>query len=190
LNEIDVLKHAKTYMDKLANGINPLDDKPVNENDIINNVRLSRCFFYVSDILRQVIENGGSVKRSYSSSKNKADFNISFETIQKFEFFDFPVPVSKITDGINALVNTESMKKITPQNINEWLVSIDMLCLIENEENKTKLPTEAGKALGISSEHRVTYNREYDALFYDRKAQEFIIDNIEAILHHIKVKKQ
>ena len=59
MTELEKIEYAKSFIDKLANGINPLDDSPIPDNDIANNVRLSRCFFYVSDILRQVIENGG-----------------------------------------------------------------------------------------------------------------------------------
>ena len=60
MTELEKIQYAKSFMDKLANGINPLDDSPVPDEDIVNNVRISRCFFYVSDILRQVIENGGT----------------------------------------------------------------------------------------------------------------------------------
>lgn len=63
MTNLEVMKRAKTYMDKLANGINPLDDTTLSENDIVNNVRISRCLFYVSDVLRQVIENGGNVSK-------------------------------------------------------------------------------------------------------------------------------
>ena len=62
MTELEKIEYTKSFIDKLANGINPLDDNPIPENDIANNVRLSRCFFYVSDILRQVIENGGIAK--------------------------------------------------------------------------------------------------------------------------------
>lgn len=34
---------------KLANGINPIDDSAVQDENVINHVRLSRCFFYVAD---------------------------------------------------------------------------------------------------------------------------------------------
>ena len=47
MTELEKVAYAKTFVDKLANGINPIDDQPVAENDVINNVRLSRCFFYV-----------------------------------------------------------------------------------------------------------------------------------------------
>ena len=55
MTELEKIERAKLYMDKLANGINPIDDTMAPDEDIINNVRLSRCFFYVSDILRQEI---------------------------------------------------------------------------------------------------------------------------------------
>jgi hypothetical protein len=64
------------YMDKLANGINPIDDTMAPNEDIINNVRLSRYFFFVSDVLRQVIESGGTktlwLRRSRKSFRWKS----------------------------------------------------------------------------------------------------------------------
>lgn len=59
MTELEKIERAKVYMDKLANGINPVDDSVVPEEDVVNNVRLSRCFFFVADVLEQVIENGG-----------------------------------------------------------------------------------------------------------------------------------
>ena len=58
------------YIDKLANGINPLDDSSIPEDDIVNNVRISRCFFFISDILNKVIENDG---KYHKQNKNKAE---------------------------------------------------------------------------------------------------------------------
>jgi len=59
MTELEKIAYAKSFIDKLANGVNPIDDSTIPDSDMVNNVRLSRCFFYVSDILRQVIENGG-----------------------------------------------------------------------------------------------------------------------------------
>ena len=57
MTELERIAYAKSFIDKLANGINPLEDTPIPEDDIVNNVRLSRCFFYVSDLLRQVYDD-------------------------------------------------------------------------------------------------------------------------------------
>ena len=55
MEEIDKLLCAKEYIDKMANGIDPTTDMPVAENDLINNVKITRCFFYVSKILERAI---------------------------------------------------------------------------------------------------------------------------------------
>ena len=44
MTELEKIERAKMYMDKLANGINPIDDTMAPDDDLINNVRLSRCF--------------------------------------------------------------------------------------------------------------------------------------------------
>ncbi len=41
MTELETLQRAKMYVDKLANGINPLTDQPVDEGDVINHVRIS-----------------------------------------------------------------------------------------------------------------------------------------------------
>lgn len=45
MEEMEILKRAKSYIDCLANGINPLVNQPIKEDDLVNNVKLSRCFF-------------------------------------------------------------------------------------------------------------------------------------------------
>ncbi|MBP5166657.1 MAG: hypothetical protein ILP09_05290 [Oscillospiraceae bacterium] len=50
MTELETLQRAKMYLDKLANGIDPLTDRPAGENDRIHQARISRCLFYVSDI--------------------------------------------------------------------------------------------------------------------------------------------
>lgn len=67
MTEKELLIHAKNYIDKLANGINPLTGEPVADDDIVNNVRISRCLFYVSSVLKSVIDK----QQTTSSYKNK-----------------------------------------------------------------------------------------------------------------------
>ena len=78
MTELEKIERAKMYMDKLANGINPIDDTMAPDDDLINNVRLSRCFFFVSDVLRQVIENGGT-KSAVNKKLKKLPLEIPME---------------------------------------------------------------------------------------------------------------
>ena len=61
MTELETMQRAKMYMDKLAQGIDPITDRELPEDSALNNVRLARCFFYVSDVLGQVIANGGMI---------------------------------------------------------------------------------------------------------------------------------
>ena len=180
MNEADTMKRAKMYIDKLANGINPLTDENIPESDILNNVRLSRCLFYVSDILRQVIEIGGVTPQKRVRKEN---FNISFEDVQKFEFSISPIPVSEIATRINTLINTDTMKKISHKHLTNWRVAIAMLSVETRSDGKTsKRPTQSGGELGIITEIRTGTYGEYTVVLYNRNAQQFIIDNIDSVI--------
>ena len=61
MNDLEIMQRAKQYIDALANGFDPISGHPVRDEDVINQVRISRCLFYVSGILQKVIDNGGEV---------------------------------------------------------------------------------------------------------------------------------
>lgn len=51
MTELEAMQRAKMYLDKLAQGINPITNQEVPEDSTLNHIRLARCFFYVSDVL-------------------------------------------------------------------------------------------------------------------------------------------
>ena len=180
MTELEKIAYAKNFIDKLANGINPIDDTPVKEDDVINNVRLSRCFFYVSEVLNQVIENGGV---NPPAKVHRERFSLSAEAVQAFEYSAAPLPVSEIAKRISALKDDPNMRNLSAQSITGWLVSIGMLYVLRVDEKTTvKRPTEEGIRLGISTEARHGQYGDYTAVLYSEAAQHFIVDNIDAII--------
>ena len=178
MTELEKIEYAKTFIDKLANGINPLDDTPIHENDIVNNVRLSRCFFFVSDVLRQVIEATPRPKKP-----KKTNFALTSEQLANFSFSQTPIPISEIAKRLNMLIKEDHMKKITHRDLTAWLVSIGILMEMTDAEEKTKkLPTEQGAALGIFTEKRSGQRGTYTVILYNTDAQSFIVDNLDAVL--------
>ena len=99
MTELEKIAYAKSFIDKLANGVNPIDDSTIPDSDIVNNVRLSRCFFYVSDILRQVIENGGITPAPIVKEKKprKQPYALSPEQAEQFEYSDTPITATEIS---------------------------------------------------------------------------------------------
>ncbi len=182
MTELEKLEYTKSFIDKLADGINPLDDTPIPNGDLLNNVRLTRCMFYVSDILRQVIENGG-VHRKVKS--NKIPFSITEEQISKYDFEDKSISASEISKKLYTLAQNDNMVKLTYKDITLWLLNCGMLTEKIFGDNKVKkCPTEQGEKIGIFMEHRVGMRGEYDVVLYNKEAQQFILDNIEAIIEN------
>ena len=125
MTELEKIERAKMYMDKLANGINPIDGTMAPDDDLINNVRLSRCFFFVSDVLRQVIENGGT-KTAVNKKPKKIPLEIPMEKRSQFVYSEVPIPASEIAKRINALADNDTMQKLTYSGILTWLTEIGM----------------------------------------------------------------
>ncbi|MBO4423535.1 MAG: hypothetical protein J5879_08855 [Clostridia bacterium] len=181
MTELETMQRAKMYIDKMANGIDPVSDKRVPDSDCINQVRVSRCLFYVSDVLRKLIENGGSAERSYKVKKTA--FSITPEELKKYVFDTNPVTVSEITKRINALVDPEAMTKLKYSSITSFLMQSGLI--VEERYangNKAKVPTADGKSIGISREERNGMNGAYFVTVYNTEAQKFILDNICAII--------
>lgn len=182
MTELETIARAKMYIDKLANGINPLDDTAVAENDIVNNVRISRCLFFVSDTLRRVLENGGV---GVASRVKKNKFKITAEELEKFEFSDRPIPVSEITKRINDIADTENSTKLSHNTITSWLSEIGMLKeMINTAGKKSKRPTAEGAELGIFVKEVTSQNGTFNVVFYNKSAQKFIVDNIPSVIEN------
>lgn len=181
MTELEKMQRAKMYIDKLANGINPIDDMPAPDDDIINNVRLSRCLFYVSGILQQVIDNEGLVGKRSRKDQNKAPFSLNLEQRERFAYSDIPLPISKIVEQINSLVDLNIMNKLQSTAPPAWLVESGFLFIETRLGRKQKLPTPSGEQIGISTEVRRSLNGPYTAVLYGEEAQHFIIDNLDAI---------
>ncbi len=183
MTELEIMQHAKDYLDKLAKGVDPLTGREVPEDDVINNVRISRCLFYVADVLRQVIENGGIHPAKPVRAGDKADFALPFEDRSRYTFGDWPLSASQIAQRLNELVDLEAMQKLKTTSITKFLLQSGLLFEEEGPSGrKHKRPTEAGWKLGLSTAQRMGQNGEYTTVVYDRQAQQFILDNLDAII--------
>ena len=164
-------KVAIDWIKKLANGINPIDGSVVSDDDIVNNVHISRCLFYVTELLEEI------GKRKQSSTKQyEEDFNLTPEALSKINITQKST-ISVFVKEINKVI-PENMKPLPIPAIPKWLVKIGYLEVVpKGDGHMMKLPTTLGKSIGISSELKSGPNGEYTAVIYDANAQRFILDN-------------
>ena len=184
MTELEKIAYAKTFIDKLANGINPIDDSTVPDGDVVNNVRLSRCFFYVSDILRRVIDNGGITPAPAVKEKKpkKQAYFLLPEQAAQFEYSDTPITATEIFNRIIAVGPKEGVRAIPKKKLTKWLLYLGFIEEVELRGERVKRPTDSGREIGISLEERRGQYGDYYVVLYDRAAQQFILDNLDAML--------
>jgi len=179
MTELETMQRAKMYLDKLAQGIDPITNQEVPEDSVLNNVRLSRCFFYVSDVLGQVIANGGVI-----GGKPKLDpFTITPEQISRVQISQEPVRVTQLVNMIGKAVENPGMRNLKTTVITDWLLEKGFLEKQTGPDGKSRrVPTRNGLLIGLSAQTRQGQYGEYEAVFYNSEAQRFVLDNLSAML--------
>ncbi len=187
--ELEIMIHAKSYLDKLANGINPLTDETLPESDVVKQVRISRCLSYVSDVLNKVIENNGIVKQY--KSNNYIPFHLTEEQVRSFQFFEQPVYISTLAQRINEMITEPGMRHLVHNSVTAFLINQGyMQIYVDSQEKNKRWPTETGRKLGISTAQRTGTNGEYTVVLYNKNAQRYILEHMKEIEEINRVPKK
>lgn len=181
MTELETMQRAKMYMDKLAQGIDPISGQELPEDSALNNVRLARCFFYVSGVLEKVIANDG-----YIGAKPKVKqlpFEITEAELARVPVSQEPLRITELVTQISNTVGNPQMKKLPTTTITNWLLEKGFLMKqIGLDGKEQRVPTEHGCRLGLSARSRQGMYGEYLAVYYDANAQRFVLDNLLSIL--------
>ena len=178
MTELEIMQRAKMYMDKLAQGIDPISDQEMPEDSVLNNVRLARCFFYVSGVLDQVIANGGNVKKT-----PKKDFYVTEEELRRIAVSQEPTQITQFVDLIMNAINDPDRKKMKTTTITGWLIEKGFMSKQTDADGKSKrLPTAMGEQIGLIVKLREGQYGTYQAVLYSEEAQRFLLDHLQEIL--------
>lgn len=186
--EIDILKRAQEYMLSLARGFDPLTGEEIENDSVINNVRMSRCFFYVSDVLGKVIDNGGEVTKSARKSEPKPKYiPLTAEMIENYPYSENPVGISNLVKPLREMLG-ESGKPLSVLQITAWLVNEGYLIENIRSGKREKVATQKGNALGITVKEGVNPQTgvPYRMNLYNIKAQRFILENHNRMLEDLQ----
>ena len=174
--EVEKLIVAKFYCEKLANGIDPISDKPIPSDSVLNQVKLVRFFYFLKEYLNEELQ--GSSSKASSKPKNQS-FLITREGLSEVEVSSKPISISEIAKRISQKTKPTS-KLFVCKWATDWLIQARFLAVSMIDDKK--YPTEAGKKIGISLEVRTRRSQEYRVIVYNEAAQQFLLDNMDAIL--------
>lgn len=178
MTELDILKHAQEYIEKMSKGINPLSDEPVQDGDVIKQENISRCLSYVSEYLADEIEML-SFEPYVPKHSGRKPFEISDEKRQLLVPFKRDAYLKEFVKYIKSVADDSEHYQFQAKWINDYFLHIGFLTM----KGKFKVATKEGEQLGITSHLKVNDRiGEYYANKYTPNAQQFIIDNIDSII--------
>jgi len=178
--DMEKVRKARLVLDKMANGINPVDGTKISEESFLNDPRIIRCLFFVNEILQKTIDGDLQDK---DIDRKKLPFVITDEEKSRVEFPEEEIGVNSFAQCINKVLNPNVSKKLTGLELNRQLKKIGILGEVENEQGKKKtiVPGESGK-YGIRT-LLVNYNgAEYEKVVFNNKAVNYLLENLEKIM--------
>lgn len=171
---------AIKYVQRIADGYNPVNNMVAKEDSVLNDPNVIRCMFFVKEILEEVQRNNGVIGRR-SEKPRKEPF--PFEILKEFRYQE-DKSIAHFLAQVQLPLEGRNIKKIVPQTITSWLKKAGYLTEEYSQEvdKLSTVPTEKGKNLGIYTEVRTYPGSTYLAVIYNRNAQEFLVKNLEGIV--------
>ena len=111
LTRLDV---AIKYVERIADGRNPVNNVPLENNDILNNPNIIRCMYFIKDVLEAVQDNGGVIG---GRSGKEPSLPFPMEILDQFSY----VEDKSITHVLNQIY-----EPIAEMNIKKVSVTITM----------------------------------------------------------------
>ena len=185
------LQTAIIYVQRIAEGNNPINNMPADDDAILNNPNVIRCMYFVKDVLEQVQANNGLIAEKAKRGAHKSERALEVFPIELLSEFRYQEDksVNNFLKQLYEPLGDKKIKKITGKHINDWLSTSGYIVENFNEEllKYVKVPTDKGKSIGMRAEKIQYLNNAYITIFYDKTAQEFIIQNFEKLLHGEKL---
>lgn len=181
VNEVDILKRAKHYMDSLSSGTNPITGEPLAYDCEIAADNYYKCFAYISDVLEKEINK---TLRSNETKVKRREFYLSDEDKARVAISDDSVGINTVAARINDVIDRDVMKGVSGGKLAECLVSMGYLRLDTLPNGNTvRVASEKGIIAGIETQNRTdTVGKEYMQNVYSRRMQEFLVQNINDMM--------
>ena len=108
LVDVKKLETAILYVQRIADGKNPVNNMPANEDSILNNPNVTRCMFFVKEVLEEVRHNDGYIGRK---AKKIVKQPFPVENLAEFVYKE-DKPITKLVGQFNEMADMDIYKKL------------------------------------------------------------------------------
>lgn len=175
--EVEKVQKAKGIMQKLAEGINPLNEERIENSEFLCDARMSGCFNFITEVLDNVIKH-----RNESQSRD-LKFVITPEQKGKVSLPEGKIGVNEFSKRINECLNLDVSKRLTGVELNKRLKKLGVLSEEQLEDGKTKTVTnEKSAGYGFELERKKYNGVEYDMVLINNEGKRYLLENLESIM--------
>ena len=181
------LKKSKDYIDKLVEGINPVNGKPISTREVIYDYKVSRQLEFLSEYIKNEIkrlENNEKAKKE-DEDDELMEFELTDTELKKIELSEKPISLADICNMLNHLRPSSKMRKLKSISAIEVLNAFGMI----DRVRRKIIPTEQGTALGIQFKEFQSNGATLTKVLYSKEAQQFVIDHLKEITEINKTKR-
>ena len=179
MSELDTMRRAQMYIDKLAQGIDPVSGREIPNDSVLNNVQLVRCFFYISGVLQRTI----NMEDRRQETERKQEFAITPQRLAGIQVKPYAIRITEFTKLLYESVGDPGMKQPNPTRFTNWLLEEGFLVRgVEANGKSCRVPTKAGEKIGITARELQGKYGSHLAIFYGPEAQRFLLDHYWTIV--------
>lgn len=194
MEKLELIERAKVYMKLLSDGVHPVTGKEIPKDSALIDDKVKRCFGFISKVLDEYVELTERVailesekeKNTIVVSK-KQEFAITQEQCDNIWLSKKPITMMAFMKNINAVIDADSMEKLSSTRINKWLTNRGFFTTkkVKTVMNKTIYkPSEFATKIGIVEEEAVDVmsGEVKTRIVLEESAQLFIIENLDDII--------
>ena len=178
------LEIAIQYIRRMSEGKNPVTNRPVPENEVLNNMNVHRCLKFIDEVLTDVHKSGGTVGMvSQRAPKQSVAEVFPYGALTQYQYLQ-DQQISYFLKQLEEYLPDGQKIPVPATTITLWLRENGYLekKVVNDTGKESSVPTRKGEELGLYMEKSGIYPNEYYRVFYNEQAQRFIIENFRRIL--------
>ncbi len=171
---------AGEILNKMANGINPVNGASIDTDCFLQDPRIIRCLFFVQQVLEEA-----AARPINTGGKQPDQFIITSAEKSQVKFPEGNIGINQFAKCINSVIDLNRSRKLTGVQVNNQLKKMGILAEeLLNDGKKRTVANENSYKYGIVTEKRSYNGVEYDMVCFNDQGKKFLLDELEKILEY------